>query len=362
VSRGLAVVALKHDAHGIVVDPAGKDSDVLFRSGADVVLRGPGESLLRVHGVRATGKPNSATQPDAPGARAADPADDSGARTRPRDAGFETLARELLERYDLVLVEGHKATPLPKIWLTSKDGETPPDDVTRVLAVLQRTPSRGESLLCAIDEWLPSAWRDAPIYAGVLVGGKSRRMGHTKALLEHEGTPFAERVVRELESRAEKVVFLGSGPVPDSCAALPRIPDPPGFAGPLAGILAALRWAPQATWIVAACDQPSVSPLAIDWLLDQRAPGRWMVLPRLSPEHVEPLLALYDARSRGVLEALARDGSLGPSALATHERTATPTPPSDLVSAWQNVNTQADLAKLRAPVVHPERYVRRSQD
>jgi molybdopterin-guanine dinucleotide biosynthesis protein MobB len=336
VARGLAVVALKHDAHGIVVDSEGKDSDVLFRSGADVVLRGPGESLLRLHGGAARDMRRS--QVDLSG-----------------------LVCELLERYDLVLVEGHKDTPLPKLWISSEKDEPPPADVSGVLRVLRRTPSRGEELLRAIDEWLPSAWRDAPIFAGVLVGGKSRRMGQPKALLEHEGRPFAERVVGELENRAEKVVLLGGGTVPGTCAALPRIPDPPGISGPLAGILAALRWAPEATWLVAACDQPSVSPLAIDWLLDQRAPGRWMVFPRLSSQGVEPLLALYDARSRGVLESLARDGSLGPSALATHERTATPAPPAELASAWQDVDTPAELAKLRTPA-HQERYVRRPED
>ncbi|MDP6460361.1 MAG: molybdopterin-guanine dinucleotide biosynthesis protein MobB, partial [Gemmatimonadota bacterium] len=36
-ARGLSVAALKHDAHGLKVDPRGKDSDRLFRAGADVV-------------------------------------------------------------------------------------------------------------------------------------------------------------------------------------------------------------------------------------------------------------------------------------------------------------------------------------
>mgnify|MGYP001581247924 CR=1 FL=1 len=35
-----------------------------------------------------------------------------------------------------------------------------------------------------------------------------------------------------------------------------RIDDVTGVGGPLAGILAALRWRPDANWIIAACDLP----------------------------------------------------------------------------------------------------------
>jgi hypothetical protein len=47
IARGLAVAAIKHDSHGFVVDKEGKDSDRLFRAGATVALRGPGEQFLR---------------------------------------------------------------------------------------------------------------------------------------------------------------------------------------------------------------------------------------------------------------------------------------------------------------------------
>ncbi len=76
--RGLAVAVVKHDVHGVDVDRRGKDSDRLFRSGADVFLHGPNERLARLH-----------------------------------SGGFA----ELLRRYDLVLVEGWKRAPLPKVWL-----------------------------------------------------------------------------------------------------------------------------------------------------------------------------------------------------------------------------------------------------
>ncbi|HXT51259.1 MAG TPA: molybdopterin-guanine dinucleotide biosynthesis protein MobB, partial [Thermoanaerobaculia bacterium] len=36
VADGLSVVVVKHDAHGLALDVAGKDSDRLFRAGAEV--------------------------------------------------------------------------------------------------------------------------------------------------------------------------------------------------------------------------------------------------------------------------------------------------------------------------------------
>ncbi|MCP4902086.1 MAG: molybdopterin-guanine dinucleotide biosynthesis protein B, partial [bacterium] len=84
-SCGLRVAAIKHDAHGLKLDTEGKDSYRLFRAGADVMVSGPEESALRRH---------SSDQYNLD----------------------DTLAL-LLRDHDVVLVEGHKATPLPKVWL-----------------------------------------------------------------------------------------------------------------------------------------------------------------------------------------------------------------------------------------------------
>lgn len=317
VRDGLSVAAVKHDAHGIRVDPRGKDSDRLFEAGADVVLRGPDQSLVRAH-------------------------EGDG------DDLFAALA-SLLHRYDVVLVEGHKGTPLPKVWMESTDGAPPPDDVTGVRHVLPWAGdpgARADRLERIVREWLPGAWREPPVYAGILVGGGSTRMGNPKQLVDWDGRPLTERTVEILGARAERVVFLGDGGVPAGCRDLPRIPDPPGLAGPLAGILGAMRWGPGATWIVAACDQPLVDVAALEWLLDHRAPGTWAVLP--AGEHgPEPLLALYDARARGILEGMAAAGRLAPRDLAGHPRVAVPELPAERRDAWRGFNTPAEYEDRR---------------
>ena len=185
--------------------------------------------------------------------------------------------------------------------------------------------------------------------AGVLIGGASRRMGTPKALLEIDGETLLERTARILSARAEGVVLLGDGPVPPGLD-LPRLPDPAGLAGPLAGILAALRSAPGAAWIVTACDQPGLSLEAVDWLLAQRTADAWAVLPRVDERGVEPLLALYEPRALELAEALVAGGRLSPSRLARDPKCATPRVPARLAAAWADVDTPDDWERW-----HPTR-------
>jgi molybdopterin-guanine dinucleotide biosynthesis protein A len=185
------------------------------------------------------------------------------------------------------------------------------------------------------------------IRAGVLIGGASRRMGTAKQLLELDGTTFLERVVAALAAHAG-VTLLGEGPVPPACARLPRIADVPGVRGPLAGVLAALRAGGDgAPWVIAACDQPLLTPDAVAWLVGARPDGAWAVLPEIDGR-AQPFPGLYDPRCADFLErAAAGAGPAGPTALAGDPRTASPRPPAALARAWRNANTPEEAAALR---------------
>lgn len=84
-----------------------------------------------------------------------------------------------------------------------------------------------------------------PIAGAILAGGQSRRMGKDKAFLELAGTPMIGRVIERLRPQVTELVLnahddtqaLGKYglPVVTDCA--------PDHQGPLAGILACLRWA-----------------------------------------------------------------------------------------------------------------------
>lgn len=96
----------------------------------------------------------------------------------------------------------------------------------------------------------------------ILAGGRGSRMGGTdKALLDLDGSPMIAHVIRRLAPQLGALAInAGGDPARFAAYALPVLPDPvPDQPGPLAGILAGMRWAGQqgATHVVtAATDTP----------------------------------------------------------------------------------------------------------
>ncbi|MCX5669960.1 MAG: molybdopterin-guanine dinucleotide biosynthesis protein B [Planctomycetota bacterium] len=314
-ARGLGVAVAKIHAHGIEVDRPGKDSDRFFRAGADSYLEGPDEAFLRTH---LAGR---------------DPA---------------ARLRDLARRCDLVLVEGRKRIACDKLWLLGEGEAEPPPEAGDVVAALGRTGDRAEKAWTLLNEWLARRWLGTPVYGGVLIGGKSARMGRPKHLMESGGKTWLERAVHVVRGGAERVVIVGAGDVPAALGGIARLPDVPDAEGPMAGLLAAMRWAPHASWLVSACDLPALTEGALKWLLSSRAPGVWATLPRLpGGAGVEPLLAHYDFRAGPLLENLAAEGRYSLSLLAEHPKVASPAPPAEFATAWENVNTPDDLARRR---------------
>ncbi len=314
--KGLKVAVLKHTDHEIQVDHPGKDSDRLFRSGADVFLRGSQEELMRSR--------------------------------EGTHSSLATVLSSLPPKYDLVLVEGHKNVPLPKVWLVDSAQSTAPQEIEEIVATLPPGPGRLESLLSILDDWLTQQWLKTPVLGCVLIGGQSSRMGQPKHMIQKNGRTWIERTVEVLDQLTSRVIIAGTGTLPERVRDYDRLVDVPHVRGPMAGILAALRWSPGSSWLVSACDLPLLSFSALEWLLSTRTPGVWATLPQLrGPEDgIEPLLAHYDFRSRLLLEDLAAEGEFSLSRLATHPKIMTPSPPSSLVTAWQDINTPAELEQV----------------
>lgn len=102
----------------------------------------------------------------------------------------------------------------------------------------------------------------------ILAGGQATRMGGAdKALLLLNGRPLIAHVVERLNPQVQALAISANGdPARFNVFALPVLSDPmPGFPGPLAGILAGMRWAkaacPGCRWLLAApCDAPFPPP------------------------------------------------------------------------------------------------------
>jgi molybdopterin-guanine dinucleotide biosynthesis protein MobB len=312
VGRDLKVAVVKHGIHGPDIDREGKDSDRFFNAGADVIMRGSSQVFFRGHGT--------------------DP------------ATLEEVLELACPYYDLILVEGHKTTPLrDKVWLLSDGEESVPPEAGEVTCVLSRDAPRVERVADLIDTRLDEVWLGTTVCAGVLVGGTASRMGRPKHLITHEGQTWLERILSVVRPCVEDVALLGKADLPENIdGEVVVLPDVPGVRGPLAGMLAAMRWRSTASWIFVACDLPLISSEAVTWLLSTRSPGVWATIPS-DPEGkgIEPLLAHYDFRSRPLLESSRR-----PADIATASKVITPVIPSDVASAWTNANTPGDLEKI----------------
>jgi molybdopterin-guanine dinucleotide biosynthesis protein A len=85
-----------------------------------------------------------------------------------------------------------------------------------------------------------------PIAGVILAGGLSRRMGGgDKCLRVLAGRPILAHIIERAKPQVAALVLNANGdPARFAGFGLPVAPDPiPGFAGPLAGILAGLDWA-----------------------------------------------------------------------------------------------------------------------
>lgn len=199
-----------------------------------------------------------------------------------------------------------------------------------------------------------SGVRAAPAcVAGVLVGGRSRRMGRSKALLPHlHGGTLVEHVARVARTLATQVFLLGhADELPASLAGIERLPDARENSGPLAGLCSLLSAAGKRWALLTACDMPNLNVSLLTRLLAHATddadavafmradrPGTYhaccaLYHPRLLPEALDELGT--GKRSLQRLLGRARVAELAPD-----ERDA---------AAFANVNTPSELESMLIP-------------
>lgn len=308
--KGLSVGVLKHIHHRLNIDSRGKDTDHFYRAGADVVL---------AHD------------------------DNQGfARYRNSDRTLSDLIMSFPASLDLIIVEGHKDIDIPGIWLEKeeKEGKAVSADCRNRKVVFRDAPEYHHEVLAYIHAAMEKFHSQRPVKAGLLIGGKSTRMGAPKALLKIRGRTLAARSYTILSSFSEKTILLGSGQIPLSLRSSDRLPDVAGVGGPIAGMLSAFRWAPESTWIISSVDMPLMHKEAWEWLLSQRKPGVWAVLPKIKgSKGAETTGAVYEPMIFEHVEALVERGKLKPQEIAKHPKVISPLIPESFVDAWKNVNT-----------------------
>jgi molybdopterin-guanine dinucleotide biosynthesis protein A len=190
---------------------------------------------------------------------------------------------------------------------------------------------------------------DEPRAVGaVLAGGRSRRMGTAKALVELAGRPLISHPLAAVADASLEPVVVAKpeSPLPELVCRVVREPAEP--AHPLRGIVSALEESRGRAVIALACDMPLVPPALLEWLAGLDG---GVVVPRVG-ERLQPLLARYEPAVAGALgDALERDAAVHEAVVALEPRVVAEDELArfgdpELISL--NVNTPADLERAEA--------------
>jgi molybdopterin-guanine dinucleotide biosynthesis protein A len=204
----------------------------------------------------------------------------------------------------------------------------------------------------------------APTLGLVLAGGLARRMGGgDKALIRIGGATILERVLDRLRPQCGRIVLNANGdPARFAATGLPVIADDvPGFAGPLAGILAGLDWTaahlPQIEWIASVPgDCPFVPRDLVARLLAARIEAALPLACARSGEWRHPVVGLWPVALRKDLRhALVDEGLRKIEVWTARHGVAVADWPTDPVDPFFNINTPEDAAEAqRIAALHPD--------
>ena len=184
--------------------------------------------------------------------------------------------------------------------------------------------------------------------------------GGDKGLLELAGRPMLGHVICRLQAQVSRVIINANGdPARFAAFGLPVVPDTiGGFVGPLAGVLAGMRWAaentPSARWVVtAAGDAPLLPSDLVARLIEATASRPGAVALAQSHGELHPVIGLWPVALAPDLEQQLRAGVR--KVLAWTDRHGTipvPFQPARIcgidIDPFFNANTPQELDQLRA--------------
>lgn len=199
-------------------------------------------------------------------------------------------------------------------------------------------------------------------FALILAGGRSRRMGSDKALIEVAGKTLLERAVLFWKSSGLVSRVLIAAGTPEHLRFLGSLPEgtKPVFdqfkdCGPMSGILSAFRQTEAEILCVSAVDMPCLKREAAALLLNYaeesikdgegcreagRKPDAAVFIRDGRPE---PLFGVYRRSAADAAERLLRSGRRKMSELLKEVETVYCRVPDDMEDIFQNINTPEDF-------------------
>jgi len=125
----------------------------------------------------------------------------------------------------------------------------------------------------------------------ILAGGKSRRFGRDKTLLEINGSRVMDIIVEKCRPLFSEILIAGGERLDFDIPGVPALRDTYPGIGPLGGIHAGLREATSEVCFVTACDMPNFQVPLIKRLLEASDDCDAVVLK--TGERTHPLFAVY---------------------------------------------------------------------
>ena len=193
----------------------------------------------------------------------------------------------------------------------------------------------------------------------ILAGGLARRMGGgDKAFIEIGSVPILDRVLTRLQPQCAGMVLNANGdPRRFASYGLPVIPDDiPDFAGPLAGILAALDWAAAhmsaIQWVISVPgDAPFLPNDLVERLHAVRIAENCMLACAKSGDWRHPVVGLWPVSLRADLRhALVKEDLHKIEVWTARHGIAIAEWPDAPVDPFFNVNTPEDRDRANALV------------
>lgn len=182
-------------------------------------------------------------------------------------------------------------------------------------------------------------------FAGILLcGGKSRRMGKDKYLLDYKGRTFLELLLGQMAFCDPLLLAAGSNriTVPEQAR---TVPDYAGGAGPMAGLCGALSQCERPAALVVACDMPLFHERLGRWLCAQLRPEDEAVVP-YTADGRHPLCAVYRAQTCCQMQRRLLEGDNCLQRLLEELQVRYVSVPQEWENCFQNVNTKDDYAGI----------------
>jgi len=187
----------------------------------------------------------------------------------------------------------------------------------------------------------------------ILAGGKSSRLGRSKALQVIEGKSLIQWVVDRLTILSTEIIIVTAHGEAIPCSSAVRIKTVADIylgKGPLVGIYSGLIASSSSRAIVVGCDTPFLSVSLLEYMI-QICSTFDVVIPRIKNK-LEPLCAVYSKNCSGPIQGLLEQDELRIRKLFSmvkvkyvEEDEINRFDPKHL--SFFNINSQADLERAR---------------